>query len=68
MNFDALSEQLILLFVLIFVAYFASKVKLLPANANSVIADLVVNTEDYDIDGVVNLILQGLKSENLIDF
>lgn len=43
MNFDALSEQLILLFVLIFVAYFASKVKLLPANANSVIADLVVN-------------------------
>ncbi len=43
MNFDALSEQLLLLFILIFVAYFACKAKLLPANANKVIADLVVN-------------------------
>jgi predicted permease len=34
---------MILLFVLIFIAYIASKVKLLPANANKVLADLVVN-------------------------
>ena len=37
-------------------------------NSSFDFADLVVNTEDYDIDGVVNLILQGLKSKNLIDF
>ena len=43
MNMDALSEQMILLFVLILIAYLASKVKLLPANANKVLADLVVN-------------------------
>ena len=43
MNVNALSEQMILLFVLILVAYLASKVKLLPANANKVLADLVVN-------------------------
>ena len=43
MNMDALSEQMILLFVLILIAYIASKVKLLPANANKVLADLVVN-------------------------
>lgn len=43
MNMEALSEQMILLFVLILIAYIASKVKLLPANANKVLADLVVN-------------------------
>ena len=43
MNLDALSEQMTLLFILIFIAYIASKIKLLPANANKVIADLVVN-------------------------
>ena len=43
MNVNALSEQMVLLFVLILVAYLASKVKLLPANANKVLADLVVN-------------------------
>lgn len=43
MNMNALSEQMILLFVLIFIAYIASKVGLLPKNANKVIADLVVN-------------------------
>ena len=43
MNMEALSEQMILLFVLILIAYLASKVKLLPANANKVLADLVVN-------------------------
>lgn len=43
MNVNALSEQMILLFVLIFVAYIASKVGLLPKNANKVLADLVVN-------------------------
>ena len=43
MNVNALSEQMVLLFVLIFVAYIASKVGLLPKNSNKVIADLVVN-------------------------
>ena len=43
MNVNALSEQMVLLFVLIFVAYIASKVDLLPKNSNKVIADLVVN-------------------------
>ena len=43
MNTAALSEQMILLFILIFIAYIASKVKLLPSNANKVLADLVVN-------------------------
>lgn len=43
MNMDALTEQMILLFILIFIAYIASKLKLLPSNANKVIADLVVN-------------------------
>ena len=37
-------------------------------NSDYSFADLVVNTEDYDIDGVVDLILHGLKSKNLIDF
>lgn len=31
-------------------------------------ADLVINTEDYDLDGVVDLILRSLKEKNLIDF
>lgn len=43
MNTDALSEQMILLFILILVAYIASKIKFLPANSNKVLADLVVN-------------------------
>lgn len=43
MNTDALSEQMLLLFVLILIAYIASKVKFLPANSNKVLADLVVN-------------------------
>lgn len=43
MNMDALSEQMTLLFILIFIAYIASKIGLLPKNANKVIADLVVN-------------------------
>lgn len=43
MNVNALSEQMVLLFVLIFVAYLASKVGLLPKNSNKVLADLVVN-------------------------
>lgn len=43
MNMDALSEQMALLFIVIFIAYIASKVKLLPQNSNKVIADLVVN-------------------------
>lgn len=43
MNTDALSEQMILLFVLILVAYIATKIKFLPANSNKVLADLVVN-------------------------
>ena len=43
MNVNALSEQMVLLFVLIFVAYIASKVGLLPKNSNKVIADLVIN-------------------------
>lgn len=43
MNMDALTEQMILLFALILVAYVASKVKLLPANSNKVLSDLVVN-------------------------
>ena len=43
MNTDALSEQMILLFILILVAYIASKIKFLPANFNKVLADLVVN-------------------------
>lgn len=43
MNVNALSEQMVLLFVLIFVAYIASKVGLLPKNSNKVLADLVVN-------------------------
>lgn len=43
MNTAALSEQMVLLFILIFIAYIASKVKLLPSNANKVLADLVVN-------------------------
>ena len=41
MNMDALSEQMILLFVLILIAYLASKVKLLPANANKVLEDML---------------------------
>ena len=41
MNVDALSEQMTLLFILIFIAYIASKAGLLPKNANKVIADLV---------------------------
>lgn len=43
MNMDALSEQMILLFALILVAYIASKIKFLPANSNKVLSDLVVN-------------------------
>lgn len=43
MNTDALTEQMILLFVLILVAYIATKIKFLPANSNKVLADLVVN-------------------------
>ena len=43
MNVDALSEQMTLLFILIFIAYIASKAGLLSKNANKVIADLVVN-------------------------
>ena len=43
MNTDALSQQMILLFVLILVAYIATKIKFLPANSNKVLADLVVN-------------------------
>ena len=43
MNMDALSEQMILLFALILVAYIASKLKFLPANSNKVLSDLVVN-------------------------
>ena len=43
MDINALTEQLVLLFVLIFVGYIAIRAKLLPHNANKVIADLVVN-------------------------
>lgn len=43
MNTDALAEQMILLFILIFVAYIATKIKFLPSNSNKVLADLVVN-------------------------
>lgn len=43
MNIDALTEQMVLLFVLIFVGFAASKAHFLPNNANKVIADLVVN-------------------------
>lgn len=43
MNMDALTEQMILLFLLILVAYIATKIKFLPANSNKVLADLVVN-------------------------
>lgn len=43
MNTDTLSQQMILLFILILVAYIASKIKFLPANSNKVLSDLVVN-------------------------
>ena len=43
MNTAALSEQMILLFILILISYVATKVKFLPSNANKVLADLVVN-------------------------
>ena len=43
MNTAALSEQMILLFVLILISYIATKVSFLPKNANKVLADLVVN-------------------------
>lgn len=43
MNLNALTEQLLLLFFVLFAAYFATKIRLLPKNANKVLADLVVN-------------------------
>lgn len=43
MNLNALTEQLALLFVILFVGYFAAKLRLLPQNSSKVLADLVVN-------------------------
>ena len=43
MNIAALSNQMIILFVLIFVGYAAAKIRLLPENSSRFLADLVIN-------------------------
>ena len=43
MNISALNQQMVILFVLIFVGYLAAKIKLFQPNANKYLADLVIN-------------------------